>query len=273
MFGAEPLKGPEFAHTTWLQKSEGTENSTASAKNEKKISTIRHRRLTSDLPIPLALWVAMPFVSLKLEDFFVAGRYLVDQSVGLGLLHHAAEGDPAWRVEFYRVGAWTTRPVTRSRALFNLVKYFPAFRLRPSDTTFSWLGLNSLTLSNGKTIFIPELAWTRDGPDGLSVDLNLPQHFFLGYKGPTLGMLLGVEQHLRMLQETIGRNALDCFISRHARFKLIINIQTENAGTFSLGASLLQELESMSLSSDDKPLIPSKHSLGGELSLRWTPNT
>lgn len=273
MFGAEPLKGPEFAHTTWLQKSKGTENSTDSVKNEKKSITIRHRRLTSDVPIPLALWVAMPFVSLNHEEFFAEGRYLVDQRTGVGLLHHAAEGDPAWRVEFYRLGTWTTKPVTRSRALFNLVKYFPAFRLRPSDTTFSWLGLNSLTLSDGKTIFIPELAWTRDGPDGLSVDLNLPQHFFLGYKGPIFGMILGVEQQPRILQETIGRNTLDCYISRRARFKLILNIQTENSGVFSLGASVLEELESMRLTTDDKLLVPNTHSLGGELSLRWTPNT
>ena len=270
-FGAEPLKGPEFAYTGWRRNFARAEAVDDSKKNTRAVTTIQ-RRLSADIPIPLALWVVMPFASLDHEDLVVDGKYLVDQRAGIGVLHHAAEGDPAWRIEVQRLGVWTTRPTVRSRAIFNLVKHFPSLRLRPSDTTFAWLGLNSLTLTNGQTMFIPELAWTRDGPDGLSVDLNVPQHFFLGYKGPLFGLTIGIEQRLRLLQESIGRTVLDPILARQARLKLIFNLQTGNSGAFLIGASLLEELESMRISSDKKTVIPSNRSLGSELSLSWIPN-
>jgi hypothetical protein len=233
----------------------------------------RERRLVVDVPIPVALWMTMPFFTVRYEDQMTADIFQADQRFGLGLLHHAAEGEPAWRIDLNRIGTWNHKPAIHARTLFNLVKAAPALRLRPSDTTYSWVGINVLKLpESGKTLFIPELAWSRLGTDGLAIDIIVPQHIFLGYRGRVFGVMTGVQQFYRLWQLTAGGDIDDGAFESRAKISFLYTLSTESSGSYLLTSSLLQDMESKLITASKESTSIKRQRRGAEISIQWIPN-
>lgn len=248
---AEPLRGPELKFQGWTEKD--NENSDAPR-------WARERSFNADIPIPVPLWIAMPYATLRLSDRETAGdpHYLSDHKLGLGLLHHAAEGDPAWRLDIIRGGPPNSRPSLRSRFIASLIKPFPWLRIRPSDNVVSWLGLNYLTRPSATSLVIPELAWYRKGSEGFVIDLLAPKHFFMGVSGQMFGIHAGVEQDWSHW-EPQGTSNMEAqwTLQRLARLKMTVSAVTE----WILSTSLLYSLD-----------LPSSHKKwGGELAIQWNP--
>jgi hypothetical protein len=269
---SEPLRGPELGWTSWRNISEVTPATGANV--SQRIERLeRERRLVVDAPIPVALWMTMPFVTVRYEDQMAADIFRADQRFGFGLLHHAAEGEPAWRIDLSRIGTWNHKPAIHARTLFNLVKAAPALRLRPSDTTYSWVGINVLKLpASGKTLFIPELAWSRLGTDGLAIDIMIPQHIYLGYSGRVFGVMTGVQQFYRLWQLTDGGGDDDGTFESRAKISLLYTLSTESSGSYLLTSSLLQDMESKLINASNKATSIKRQRRGAEISIQWIPN-
>ena len=269
---SEPLRGPELGWTSWRNISEDTASTGANASQTSELME-RERRLVVDVPIPVALWMTMPFFTVRYEDQMTADIFQADQRFGLGLLHHAAEGEPAWRIDLNRIGTWNHKPAIHARTLFNLVKAAPALRLRPSDTTYSWVGINVLKLpESGKTLFIPELAWSRLGTDGLAIDIIVPQHIFLGYRGRVFGVMTGVQQFYRLWQLTAGGDIDDGAFESRAKISFLYTLSTESSGSYLLTSSLLQDMESKLITASKESTSIKRQRRGAEISIQWIPN-
>ena len=76
-YASEPLRGPEVGIQGWLEHED--EN-----RNTNRVVKIRH--LDADLPIPVPLWIAMPFATLRLKDRIVdtQPKYLTHHSLVSG---------------------------------------------------------------------------------------------------------------------------------------------------------------------------------------------
>lgn len=272
LLASEPLRGPELGWTSWRNTSEVTPATGANV--SQRIERLeRERRLVVDAPIPVALWMTMPFLTIRYEDQMAADIFRADQRIGVGLLHHAAEGEPAWRIDLSRIGTWNHKPGIHARTLFNLVKAAPALRLRPSDTTYSWVGINVLKLpASGKTLFIPELAWSRLGTDGLAIDIMIPQHIYLGYRGRVFGVMTGVQQYYRLWQLTDDRGGDDGAFESRAKISFLYTLSTESSGSYLLTSSLLQDMESKLITTSNETTTIKHQRRGAEISIQWIPN-
>lgn len=267
---AEPLSGPVVGQTWW--KVEGPNNSYSSNSSTSNTHTaiIKQRQLALDIPVPVNLAIAMPFVLLRHMDRSTTWipRYSDSQELALGLLHHPAEGEPAWRVEASRLGAFRNSPLLKIRTIGSLSKPFPGLKLRPSDSLFSWIGFSYFSGKNYRSQLIPEIAWKRIGQDGLLIDFHVPKHFFLGFKFPKFGVTLGAEQdikplHLQPLDPTlntpIGQNELMKFrIERFMRLQGVLNPAETCIVNFSVIRSLQPGMESAPM--------------GLEIAAQWVPN-
>ena len=153
-FSVEALHGPEFGETLWMMHSEQTPNDTV--KHTERFANI-------DAPIPVPIPGGMPFATLRYRDNIGTGQrsFAADQRVGLGFLHHPAEGDPAWRAEVSRSGLWSVKGALWGRVIVNLLKPYPWLKLRPSDSMSSWFGIHGIATSKKNIRWIPEFAWIR----------------------------------------------------------------------------------------------------------------
>lgn len=269
---AEPLRGPEFTYAVWQQNSEPKTTVTQSGSTPKNKSLTNQRTLKLDVPVPVALWIAMPFVTARYLDRTNTHGFGSEQKYGVGFLHHAAEGDPAWRLDVERLGHIRVQPAQHVRFIVNLVKQLPSLRLRPSDTTLSWTGLNVFWKPRHKTLLVPELAWTRGGPDGLYVDLVLPKHAFLGFRGNVFEITAGLEQELRNLQDNHSDNSNDWFIERLARLTFAAKYITVDHGDLRFGVSALKGLSQLATIEAQQNERGVDYPLGVEFSLQWVPN-
>lgn len=269
---AEPLQGPEVRWSIWnIADAGGQPNLPGNTSAQAKIT--KRRSLTIDAPIPIALWQTMPFLKTEYADQLSGSVFQAEQRLGIGLLHHAAEGEPAWRFELIRLGLWGHQPGTQGRYIFNLVKYFPMLRLRPSDSTYSWLGLNTIRLpKSGEVVVIPELAWSRLGTDGLWIDLQLPQQINFGYRGKNLGLVGGVQQHYRLWQPTHRSIIDDGSLERLAKVTLLIAIPTNDYGHYLISSSIMETLDRFAVDKNNKSDVSRYAKRGAELSLKWVPN-
>lgn len=215
----------------------------------------------------------MPFFTLRYDDQLATNVFKTDQRFGVGLLHHAAEGEPAWRLDITRIGNWAHKPGLHARSQFNLLKSIPGLRLRPSDTAYSWLGLSALKLPNsGKTIFIPELAWSRLGTDGLAIDILAPQHIYLGYRGKVLGFMTGVQQLYRLWQTSDRRSTNDGVFQTRAKISLLYTHETEASGNYVLTSTLMEEIAFNMISTSESSSTDNGRRRGAEISIQWIPN-
>jgi hypothetical protein len=204
---------------------------------------------------------AMPFATIRYRDLdsSAAPRYQADQLVGLGLMHHSTEGDPAWRLDVARGGTWSTSPSLWTRAIFNIAKPFGWIKPRPSDTVFSWFGVNTIHKNATKTLIIPELAWTREGADGLAVDLVAPRHLHIGLRKSRFGVMAGIEQSLTSYSTSSGEEQTAGWtLRRLTRIKCLAALSNEFLATVSA-------LKPWGAGSDSK-------AVGAEVSLQWNPN-
>ena len=269
---AEALRGPQVGWATWRMDHSQQEDQSPD-QTRRNSSPEQQRHLYLDIPIPVALWLAMPFATVRYEDQLVSGNFRSDPRYGIGLLHHAAEGDPAWRLDLTRIGPWNKQPSINARYLFNLVKTMPALRLRPSDTTYSWLGVNVLKLPvSGRTLLIPEIAWSRIGTDGLAIDILAPQHIYLGYRGRVFGVMAGVQQLYRLWQFNDRRTTDDGVFETRAKLSTFFAFATEFSGSYLVTTSVLEEINSRPANTSNHPDLPNRHQRGLELSVQWIPN-
>ena len=251
-YSVEPLSGPEIGQSWWTGSSD-------SASTDKTTSHERHANI--DIPIPTAIGVTMPFATFRYidRDSSKSPRYDADQQVGIGLMHHSAEGDPAWRFDAARGGVWAAAPSLWTRAIVNLAKPFSWIKPRPSDTVFSWLGVNILQKRGNKNLIIPEFAWIREGADGLAVDLIAPRHFLIGFRNSRFGLMAGAEQSLISYSTSAGEEqTADWTIRRLTRIKFLAALSDEFFASISA-------LKPYGQGSDHK-------AVGAEVSLRWNPN-
>lgn len=269
---AEPLQGPEFRWSIWNNDHPGGQpNSSGDTSTHVKVT--KRRSVSIDAPIPIALWQTMPFLKTEYGDQLSDSVFQAEQRLGFGLLHHAAEGEPAWRFELIRLGLWGHQPGIQGRYIFNLVKYFPTLRLRPSDLTYSWLGLNTIRLpKSGTVLVIPELVWSRLGTDGLWIDLQLPQQINFGYRGRNLGLVVGVQQHYRLWQLTHRSMIDDGSLERLAKVTLMITIPTNDYGHYLISSSIMETLDRFAVDKNNNSDGTRYAKRGAELSLKWVPN-
>jgi hypothetical protein len=269
---AEPLRGPEVTYAVWQQNSEPELTGHQSGLTLKNKSLTRQRTLNLDIPIPVALWIAMPFMTVRYLDRTNAQVFASEQKYGVGLLHHAAEGEPAWRLDLERVGAIQAKPAHHTRFIVNLVKFLPSLRLRPSDTTFSWTGLNVFWKAGHKALVIPEVGWTRRGPDGLYVDLIVPKHAFIGFRGSILEITTGVEQELRHIKPVAKETSDSWFIERQARLTLGAKYVTADYSELIFGFSTIKGLAHLAKLEGQQTRSGQDYPLGFEVSMQWVPN-
>lgn len=269
---AEPLRGPEVTYTVWQHNSEPKVTGNQSGPKSKNKSLTHQRTLNLDIPIPVPLWIAMPFMTTRYLDRTNEKGFGSDQKYGVGLLHHAAEGDPAWRAELERLGSIPSRPAHHSRFIVNLVKYIPSLRLRPSDTTFSWTGFNVFWKPHHKTLLVPEVGWTRSGPDGLYVDLVLPKHALLGFRGNVFEITTGVEQELRQIQAVAVETSDGWFIERQARLTIGLKYLTAEHGDVLFSFSALRGLSELAKIEGQQAQTGVDQLLGLQLAVQWVPN-
>lgn len=269
---AEPLRGPEVTYAIWQQSSGTTVTGNQNGQPSQSKSLTHQRSLYLDIPIPVAMWIAMPFITTRYLDRTNEKGIGSEQRYGVGLLHHAAEGDPAWRLDVERLGPIHATPAHHSRFIVNLVKYLPSLRLRPSDTTFSWTGLHVFWKSGQKTLVVPEVGWTRGGSDGLHVDLVLPKHAFIGFRGPLLEITAGLEQELRLIEAVTSDNSDGWHIERRARLTLGVKYATLDHGDMHFGFSTLKGLSHLAKIEGQQIDQGEDLPLGFEVSLQWVPN-
>jgi hypothetical protein len=269
----EPLQGPEIAWSAWSWQS-NHKRSDQSIDDYDQSNFDRSRRLAIDAPLPIPMWVAMPFVTLRYEDRQPRFGFQSDQRYGVGLLHHAAEGDPAWRLELFRLGNWKHKPTPQFRSIFNLLKAIPGLKLRPSDSSYSWVGINVLKQPNsGKFIFIPELAWSKRGADGLTIDILIPKHLYLGYHGGHVGAFLGIQQSYRFWQLASEPQTNDGIIEKKAKMSITYDYATNEYGEFLLTTSFMALLDSIQPPNTGMSASnPDQSPRGVEFSIQWTPN-
>jgi hypothetical protein len=251
-YSTEPLHGPEVGDTVWSEKSLSTASHSG---------VVNERFASLDVPIPAALPIGMPFATLRYRDRTSPDtpHFSVDQHLGVGLIHHPGEGDPAWRLDVEHVGLWSVEGVSWTRFIVNLVKPYPWLKLSPSDTVSSWIGLHAIKSGNKPVWWIPEFAWSRQDHNGVVIDLIAPKHIFFGYRGPVFGLLLGAEQSLlRWARADTNVGGEEWSFERQFRAKLVAS----PLPSVVFSASLLRRIDQLK----DDP------GLGVGLSAQWIPN-
>ena len=260
---SEPLRGPEVGGQLWRAVSSSSDSSSTNGSESNSLSKkqlVKNRFFNADIPLPVPLWIAMPFSTIRLRDRSVetTPAYFSDNKIGLGLLHHAAEGDPAWRLDVARGGPINATPSVRTRLIASLIKPFPWLRIRPSDNVYSWVGLNYVSRPDERALLIPEFAWYREGYEGLVIDLVAPKHLFFGFRNAKLGFLIGMEQDWVNWRTNDSSEKSSWTIQRLARAKLILAPDSE----YVFSGSLLHD---MAFTND-------VDNMGVEIALQWVPN-
>jgi hypothetical protein len=254
-YGVEPLQGPVVGYKT-VKTVYATPNATRETETRERFANL-------DIPIPVALGSTMPFALIRHLDSIsaeVPHDYKSDDRVGLGLLHHAAEGEPEFRAEISRVGRTRYTAYTWSRALMNTGKFLPWLRLDSSDDLRSWLGLNYLSKWESSGLLIPEFAWQRNARDGTVIDLIAPRHLIIGLKGSVFGVFAGARQNLiRWSDQPVSAKGRAWILQRESLLKCDWYITDE----FILNAELTRDLEK---SSDT-------HASGMGIALQWIPHS
>ncbi len=245
---AEPLAGPIVGSRWWKIPRE--------AGNPNDVQT-QERLIEADIPVPIKAGIAMPFLTLRYRERRApkSANLSQDQRFGVGFLHHAAEGDPAWRADFIRFGRTDLSPSFNSRLIANLIKPFPWMKLRPSDNILSWVGINYLTRSHSRPLIIPELSWYRQGAEGLIIDINAPRHFHVGLNAGLFTFKVGAEQEWLHWQ---NENTEDSWILRRLSRVSLAFTPTPN---WMLTSGVLHDLKSENI----------RENIGIEISLRWIP--
>jgi hypothetical protein len=186
----------------------------------------------------------------------MTSQFAQDERFGIGFLHHAAEGDPAWRAEFSRLGKLNGQPALNTRLIANLIKPFPGLKLRPSDQVLSWIGMNYLHREyDHSPLIIPEFSWYRQGSEGLVIDINAPRHIYIGLSGGIFAATVGLEQAWLHWQ---GPSQQSSWVLRRTSRA---NIALTPISDWTLTMGVIHDLKSEQL----------KDHLGFELSLRWAP--
>jgi hypothetical protein len=163
-----------------------------------------------------------------------------------------------------------------TRFIFNLAKRIPALKLRPSDQTLSWIGINAISGNEQNTLWIPEIAWSRTGPDGLTVDLLAPQRLFIGYRGPVFGVLAGAEQMLRNWSPKDSSanwpSKKHIKIERQAKLKALYSLRDPSDTEFLISASIFKHLTDSDRDSSAASAAHDTSAVGAEISLQWIPS-
>jgi hypothetical protein len=243
----EPLAGPAVGARWWKERPRGASTQTES----------RERLFDADIPVPISAVVGMPFLTVRYRDHAQIGgsETLRDERYGGGLMHHAAEGEPAWRFDMVRLGGFTHRPSTHTRIIGNLSKRYPWLKLRPSDELSSWIGLHVIHRTHQRPLMIPELSWQRIGVDGLIINVVAPRHAYVGLKSRMITFTVGAEQEWQHWHN--GAAVEQWTLQRTARLNLAWTLLTQ----WTITTSILHDLRSETLS----------ERLGAELTLRWNP--
>jgi hypothetical protein len=236
VYAIEPLRGPEVGQD-WRR------NPDADDEREPYGKSIE-RTLSADVPIPVAIGASMPFVTLRYRDHVRAHlepTFVSDQKYGLGLLHHADEGDPAWRIEAIRVGSAASTPGLWGRVILNLGKAYPWLKLDHTDDLTAWIGINAVGDDRRKALWFPEFAWIRVARDGTVIDLAAPGRFFLGLRGSVFGILAGAEQQLIRWTDSHKNPAMTTwFLRRESVLKMEWYLRDEFKLTLRLARELNQ---------------------------------
>lgn len=243
----EPLSGPMVGARNWRTTLE------TSKENDLNVE----RLFEADIPLPVRAGMMMPFATIRYLDqqSRLHHKFSQDQRFGIGFLHHSPEGDPAWRVDFTRIGRATDRPATSTRVIANLLKPFPAVKLRPSDDIRSWVGLNYLSRRTKPPVIIPEVAWHRLGSDGLLIDMIVPKHIYIGLVGELISFKFGATQDWINLQTE--DKIEDWNLRRTSSMSIILSPSSK----WMITTSVLHDL---------KAQRPTEN-VGAEISVRWTP--
>ena len=254
-YGVEPLQGPVVGYKT-VKTVSATPNSTKETEASERFANL-------DIPIPIALGSTMPFALIRHRDLTQTNaprHYTSDERVGLGLLHHAAEGEPAFRVEISRIGRAQNEAYTWSRALVNTGKFIPWLRLDSGDDLTSWIGANYLSKWESAGLWIPEFAWQRSARDGTVIDLVAPRHLILGLRGSVFGVLAGARQSLiRWSDQTANARGRAWILRRESLLRCEWYVTSE----FILNAELTRDLEKN----------PDTHASGMGIALQWIPHS
>ena len=227
--------------------------------------------------MPVRFFFAMPFATIRYNDLITDAEFVSDQRLGVGLIHHPAEGDPAWRLDAARVGTANEIPAVTGKFSINLVKLFPWLKLRPSDNVTSWAGVHYAHLPDdqspgplkNKSVWIPEFAWIRDSGDGLAVDIVAPRHMYLGIRGHFAAVMAGADQDIRRWaasdaasrarlspKENINHPVSSWRMERDWRLKFLVFPSDD----LRISASIARDMD------------PDYNRAGTELSIMWIPN-
>jgi hypothetical protein len=250
----EPLRGPEVGQD-WRRNPDENDDQETPGKS-------RERYLKADIPIPMALGPGMPFLTMRYRDHVNTDQlptFVSDQKIGVGMLHHAAEGDPAWRAEVSRVGSFSSQPATWSRCLFNLAKTYPSLKLEAADELASWIGVNAVSDDRGKTLWFPEFAWIRAAHDGTVIDFAAPGRFFIGLRGTVFGVFAGAEQQLLRWTDSHKSNQTTRWILRR---ESALKIQWFIRDEYTLTARIAREMNKTS----------NLDETSAGISMQWIPN-
>lgn len=139
-----------------------------------------------EAPVPVALGPGMPYIHVLSYMKQTKGT---DDSLGtqtdlqltVGMLHHANEGAPWWKLESGRLGCLSCQGYWLNRGAFNLEKAFPVLRPNNSDKLDAWIGLSTVTGHKFKTFFLPEIGWKLTSTDHWLFEFNAPHLARVGF--------------------------------------------------------------------------------------------
>ncbi|MCX6126550.1 MAG: hypothetical protein NTV34_17595 [Proteobacteria bacterium] len=143
--------------------------------------------LTAEAPIPVSLVIAMPYIGI---DATLSSEIDVDNTktqrqsfqIGAGMLHHASEGAPLWKLETGRMGSFEQQGLLYGKGSLNLEKLFPALRPHNSDKLEAWIGGFSVVGPFHKLIALPEIGWKWTGSEHWYLDFIGPRRLKIGYQ-------------------------------------------------------------------------------------------
>ena len=143
--------------------------------------------LTTEAPIPVPLVIAMPYLGINARlhsdtDLDNTKTQRQNFQIGAGILHHASEGAPLWKLEVGRLGGFEQQGLPYSEGSFNLEKIFPALRPHNSDKLEAWIGAFSVAGPRQKLITLPELGWNWTGSEHWYIDFIAPRRLKIGYQ-------------------------------------------------------------------------------------------
>lgn len=199
--------------------------------NQSPATRIQTQEIDAQIPIPQKLFFAMPYLDLSgwhmstreqegssTPDSFQQGR------LGIGLLHHADEGAPAWKIGIsYGAGSAKINDQAQSssrqnrygdlRLDLNLEKWIPSLRPQLTDRVFAWIGfkvVSSLDRDMGP-LMLPELGW-EFSRERFSLRLVVPKEARVRWVlvEPYLSTSLEVGEKTRVLTYCSENRLKDC---------------------------------------------------------------